>query len=279
MTHEADGRGDAAVSALWSAIADDAAAAIELIERHPEVVHVHHPQSGRYPLHHAIRAGRSDVVRALLAAGADPLAAVYPVREATLPRTMATERGHDEIVELLDECLRQRQGTTPLGERLGQAIRSGDDAAVDEILSSEADAATSVDARGDTALHACVEAGNWQLMRRLLEAGAPVDARNRDGVRPLQSALSAHPLTKMHAAMAGILLDHGADINAIDDELLSTPLGWRCRYGDTEAAEFLLSRGADPNGAGAPWARPLAWAERRGHAELASILRAAGGRS
>jgi hypothetical protein len=41
-----------------------------------------------------------------------------------------------------------------------------------------------------------------------------------------------------------------------------------------EMVEFLLSRGAitslpdDP-----PWATPLAWAERRGHAKVAHILK------
>jgi hypothetical protein len=41
--------------------------------------------------------------------------------------------------------------------------------------------------------------------------------------------------------------------------------------------EFLLSRGAPvkpPDDE--PWATPLAWAERRGHQQIASILRAHG---
>jgi len=38
--------------------------------------------------------------------------------------------------------------------------------------------------------------------------------------------------------------------------------------------ELLLARGADPIEAGAePWATPLAWAERRHHAGITSILR------
>ena len=72
---------------------------------------------------------------------------------------------------------------------------------------------------------------------------------------------------------ARVLLDHGADINAIDDEMQSTPLGWRARYGDTKVVEYLLSRGADPHIAGASWATPLAWAEKKGYPEIAGILR------
>lgn len=73
---------------------------------------------------------------------------------------------------------------------------------------------------------------------------------------------------------AGAALDHGADINARDDELLSTPLGWAARYGYAKLAEFLLDRGAAlrlPEDE--PWATPLAWAEKRGHGALAQLLR------
>jgi ankyrin repeat protein len=41
-----------------------------------------------------------------------------------------------------------------------------------------------------------------------------------------------------------------------------------------EMVEFLLARGAPTNlPDDRPWATPLAWAERRGHAEVARILR------
>jgi hypothetical protein len=41
-------------------------------------------------------------------------------------------------------------------------------------------------------------------------------------------------------------------------------------------ARFLLDRGADPNGAGAAWSTPLAWARKKGHAALAADVVAAG---
>jgi ankyrin repeat protein len=41
-----------------------------------------------------------------------------------------------------------------------------------------------------------------------------------------------------------------------------------------DMVEFLLARGAPAILTGdEPWATPLAWAERRGHAEIASLLR------
>ena len=46
---------------------------------------------------------------------------------------------------------------------------------------------------------------------------------------------------------ARLLLDHGADINTIDEEYRSTPLGCAARRGQKEMVELLLERGADPN--------------------------------
>ena len=75
-------------------------------------------------------------------------------------------------------------------------------------------------------------------------------------------------------ALATMLLDVGARTDIRDELLKSTPLGWACRWGRVALVELLLARGADPIEAGAePWATPLAWAERRHHAGIASILR------
>ena len=75
---------------------------------------------------------------------------------------------------------------------------------------------------------------------------------------------------------AVLLLDHGADLDAIDDEFRSTPLGIAARWARREVVELLLDRGADPNRAGASWATPLAWAVKKGHSEIAAMLRSAG---
>jgi uncharacterized protein len=75
---------------------------------------------------------------------------------------------------------------------------------------------------------------------------------------------------------ARLLLDHGAEINAIDEEYGSTPLGYAARWGRREMVALLLERGADPNKAGAPWATPLAWAQKKGHAAIEADLLQAG---
>jgi ankyrin repeat protein len=77
---------------------------------------------------------------------------------------------------------------------------------------------------------------------------------------------------------ARLLLDHGADIDAVDEEYRSTPLGYASRWGRKEMVAFLLERGADVNKSGAPWATPLAWARKKGHADIEADLRQTGAR-
>lgn len=71
-------------------------------------------------------------------------------------------------------------------------------------------------------------------------------------------------------------LEHGADINAIEEVSLSTPLGTAARAGKLSHVKLLLKKGADPNLSGAPWSTPLAWALRRGHTEVAEFLKQQG---
>jgi ankyrin repeat protein len=74
-------------------------------------------------------------------------------------------------------------------------------------------------------------------------------------------------------AFATMLIDNGARLDARDDLLKSTPLGWACRWGQVELVKLLLSRGADPVEADAePWATPRAWAEKMNHAHVRRAL-------
>jgi ankyrin repeat protein len=59
--------------------------------------------------------------------------------------------------------------------------------------------------------------------------------------------------------LATILLDAGARLDVRDTLLLSTPLGWACRWGRVELVTLFLARGADPVEADAEaWATPRA---------------------
>lgn len=109
----------------------------------------------------------------------------------------------------------------------------------------------------------------YETAKFLLENGANPNYRNWQGISSLHTI--AH---EGNVRRAGLLLDYGAEINAIEPEYCSTPLGLACRSGHAPMVEFLLTRGAD---AGLPrehpWARPLAWAEKKEHPEIVRILR------
>lgn len=77
-------------------------------------------------------------------------------------------------------------------------------------------------------------------------------------------------------AFAEVLVRAGARLDARDDLLKSTPLGWACRWGRMAAARVLLAHGADPVEADAePWSTPRAWTAKTGNAELLALLDAA----
>ena len=127
---------------------------------------------------------------------------------------------------------------------------------------------------------------NLQL---LVDSGLNLQARNSRTSRAdftilhHLAARSCNPVHYGHTVeevidFARILVDGGAEVDALESQLHSTPLGWAARYGQLELCRFLLSRGADANlaDADADWARPVAWAERYGHDEIVTLLGEAG---
>jgi ankyrin repeat protein len=83
-----------------------------------------------------------------------------------------------------------------------------------------------------------------------------------------------HVTAEERVALATAALDAGARINLRDDLLQSTPSGWACRWGREDLARLFLGRGADPVERDAePWATPLAWAQKNGHAGILAMLR------
>ena len=97
------------------------------------------------------------------------------------------------------------------------------------------------------------------------------------GVRKGRVSTEQRRERALRKARMDLFLEFGADLEAVDEEYRSRPLGWAARSGQEDAVRLLLARGADPNG-GQDWARPLLWAERRGHRSVARTLRKAGAR-
>jgi ankyrin repeat protein len=107
-----------------------------------------------------------------------------------------------------------------------------------------------------------------EMVKFLLESGADPNHSNWLGVTYLHKAAYLGNLE-----FAQLLIEFGADLNAIDEEYNSTPLGWAAKYGRVEMFQYLLTKGANPSlPVDQLWAQPLAWAKRRGHTAIIDIL-------
>ena len=156
------------------------------------------------------------------------------------------------------------------------ATKRRDVAAVRSLLEAGADPNA---ARGDglTALHLAAEAGNLEIAKLLIGAGAKVGATTRiGGYMPIHFAsgaaeasfvgalieagadpdavTTASGVTPLHLAAKAfkgestvrVLLEHGARVNALEASARQTPLMFAASYGRLGAVRELLGHGADP---------------------------------
>ena len=265
-----------------------------------------------HPLWIAANRGHYDVVKLLLERGANPNTAVYAAGNAVCwayqyghKRVADLMFQHGAVADLLSYCL--TNNLPAISEILHRDKSARDGLLWDAILAGNVDVVAMVlrdnpqhdEANGFKLLEAAVR--GWRLgdlkisnegfdrrnaitiLGMLLEHGVNPNLRNPRDERFNFTILhhlagkSCNSRTYGHTEeevveFARRLLNHGADINAIDNKLKSTPLGWAARFGCKKLVEFLLDRGADPKLADAPWATPMAWAKKEGHAEIAKTL-------
>jgi ankyrin repeat protein len=230
------------------------------------------------------------IVRMLVAHGADPNAMV---------ESGGTPMEHARHDPAIHDLLKAHGGIEVSREdtALSRLIEAGDLAGVERVITANPALVDFEDASwGDGVLAGPAHAGNHDLIALLIRLGARVPAVSKwapyyyfkheataaflleHGMDP--NHMNWHRLTLLHhmaaegeLGKARLLADHGAHIDAVDEEYCSTPLGLAARRGQQPLVEFLLGRGAHPEAAGAPWATPLAWATRRGHHRIVELLR------
>jgi ankyrin repeat protein len=109
---------------------------------------------------------------------------------------------------------------------------------------------------------------NAEHAQWLIALGYDVTRRNWLGITLLHRCAMNN-----EKAVAALCLQHGADIDAIETEWNSTPLGWAARHGKNDMVEWLLQRGANPKlPVNEPWAWPVEWARRRGYTDIVQLL-------
>ena len=264
------------------------------------------------PLHLAVREGHLAIVRCLADRGAaNPNHVTYPYRETLI--TVAQDRGSEEIATLLErryaDADRQRKeeeggeieyDRDAERERFQRLVNNDAITEVEESLAHRPELALDEFASwSEGILSMPANRRNRRMLELLLLHGAQVPQVTKWGAWYyfkhvdiaaflLERGMNPHHMNCHHTTLlhdmaytgdtrkAALLLEHGVDIDALDEEFRSTPLGLAARFGQREMVEFLIDRGANPNASGAPWATPLEWAKKKGHPDIESQLRSAG---
>lgn len=253
------------------------------------------PEEGIAPdghaLHSAVVKGHIDIVRLLLAHGAHPNVEIESSADtlsAALASAGYSTQPNTEMVELL--CSHGASRAVHLLAYSGDILTAAAVFAANPALANNPDALANAASEGKEAFVRLMLRYQPDLPRRVAFPGWAVGAKTRKlnellfqhGMNP--SAPDWIGITPLHHFARGgnvekatLFLDHGADLDARDEDICSTPLGWAAKYGQKAMVELLLQRGAKPQlPDDPPWATPLAWATRRGHPGIAELLQRAG---
>ncbi len=277
-----------------------------LCEKTPELIYAQYNYTP--PIHFAVREGHYHLVEYLLQKGAySPEYKTYPFLDSLL--TVAQDREYDDIATMLqafidDPTRHKHKGDngkifykrTPLDIHFEETIDKGfiDDA--DKLLKVNPELVhDETFFWGEGIMMMPAKDNNPETVELLLSYGAKVPLLLKwaqfyyfkhvdmatflmdKGMNP--GVMSWHHVTLLHdmaqkgfVDKAELLIKHGADLNPVEEEYQSTPLGLAARWGHLPMVEYLLAQGADPHKAGKPWAAPLAWARKKSYIDIENVL-------
>ena len=180
-------------------------------------------------IHHAVLMRNPEMVRLLLSHGADARIGIYPYRDATSAVRIASERGYDEIVSIIEAAEGRpyrRPGTTAPGvptdalpKEFRDALNGGDEDGLiaflesSPILHANPQLINGSSPDGVTLLHLACARVMPRLAAWVLARGADVHVESNHGFTPIDM-LGRWPVRHPHDGIdeiAKLLLDHGAD--------------------------------------------------------------------
>ncbi len=233
------------------------------------------------PLEYAIEGGYIDVAEALLAGGADVNGedeSGWPLLHIAIGSSC--QSGAEAALLLERPAAGAAQADWDRYNAAVDQVRKTLAVQIVRLLIAHGADAKAENKEGLTPLHCAVYQGHREIVQLLLAAGAEVNAEDNRGNRPLHDLFGSHrddeslwelidylgvvieersedPFQpartpggkeerEQRMGVLGILLKHGADVNAVGENGL-TPLHIAARAGCTRAVEVLIDRGADLN--------------------------------
>ncbi len=194
-------------------------------------------------LHAAAAAGDTSKIKSLVSAGADPNARDGRGRT---PLMVAAHLSHDDAARaLIDAGADVNALDKDRYDAITIAAVADDPEMVRLVLEGGGDPGLVTSRYDGTALIAAAHLGHDEVVRRLIDAGAPLDHVNNLNWTALIESIVLGNGGPRHVATLRALVEAGADVNIADGRGVS-PLALAQQRGYTEMVEILKAHGAKP---------------------------------
>jgi ankyrin repeat protein len=253
----------------------------KMVNECPELIYAQYNYTP--PIHFAVREGHTELVKYLLDNGAhDPSYKTYPFRDSLT--TIAEDRGYYKIEDMLNQYARDPSlckykgdngeilfNMTDEQKEFQRAVNHNELRRVKEILQEHPEFAKDNSfCWYEGILMMPSNRQNKEMLELLISYGATVPGISKwgrsyyfkhydiaeflliQGMNP--NHMTWHHVTLLHDMAqegnipnAKLLIENGADINPIEEEYQSAPLGLAARWGHTDMVDYLLSQGAVVN--------------------------------
>jgi ankyrin repeat protein len=226
-----------------------------MLRARPELVNMGVGGDEHHAIHYAVLNRSVEMTRLLMQHGASARSGIHPHREATTALTLATERGHADIVAIIREE-EQRRRETHAGS--GAASTPETLFCVDdwysgralEILRADPALVDSASPDGATPLHAAACVLHREGVAWLLDRGADPNRRAQGIWTPLDLAATGRGWFEMgnpakFEALANLLLSRGAELGSFSAVALGRTDWIRARHAEgalprpTEVSHFV----------------------------------------